>query len=487
MIGAVCTVTPVLLTHLSASDLAAAIRRREVSAVEVVEAHIGVLERITDRNALAADCFDAAREQARAADARVAAGPADDLPPLLGVPATVKELIATRGMPHSGGFPHRRRFRVAEDAPVVARLRAAGVIVLGVGNTPGPFYWLETNNRIYGRTSNAYDPSRTAGGSSGGDAVMVGSGGAPIALGSDMGGSIRVPAFVNGVFGHLPSPGLVPITGHFPMPSGEIRRTLFIGPLARRAADLAPVLRIISGPDGEDPNTVAMPLGDPDTVSVSGLRVVVSRESSTLPLRPVIARAVDDAAGMLESAGAKVEDVSLRGLRWALAQLSAIAWSEFDLLASWTTLTEPTRPSGRTRTPLRVAAPAAVLQAVESAPAQFLRTRAARRLVDASRRAADSLIETIGDGVLLYPPFPRIAPKHRTTLGQPWLATNTAVFNMFGLPATQVPLGLTDDGLPRGVQVVSAPGQDHVSIAVALELERATGGWVDPRDVRRNG
>jgi fatty acid amide hydrolase 2 len=476
----------VALTHLSALDLAAAIRRREVSAVEVVDAHIAVLQRITDRNALAADRFEAARDEARAADARIAADGGDDLPPLWGVPVTIKELIATRGMPHTGGFPHRRKFREEADAPVVARLRDAGAIVLGVGNTPGPVYWLETNNRIYGRTSNAYDPTRSAGGSSGGDGVIVGSGGAPIALGSDMGGSIRIPAFVNGIFGHLPSPGLVPITGHFPMPSGQIRRTLFIGPLTRRAADLAPVLRIITGPDGRDPNAVTMPVGDPNTVSLTGLRVLVSRESSTLPLRPVIARSVDDAAAMLDAAGATVEDVSLRGLRWGLAQFSAIAWSEFDLLASWTTLTAPTRPSKRTRPPLRVAAPAAVLQAIESAPAQFLRSRAAQRLVDAARRAADSLIETIGDGVLVYPPFPRIAPKHRTTLWQPWLATNTAVFNMFGLPATQVPLGLTDEGLPRGVQVVAAPGNDHVSIAVALELERAGGGWVDPQDVRRH-
>lgn len=473
------------LTHLSALELAAAIRQREVSAVEVVDAHIAVLERIADRNALAAPRFELAREEAARADARVAEGETD-LPPLLGVPATIKELIAVAGMPHTGGFPHRRKHREPHDAPVVARLRAAGAIVLGVGNTPGPFYWLETNNRIYGRTSNAYDPARTAGGSSGGDGVMVGSGGAPIALGSDMGGSIRVPAFVNGVFGHLPSPGLVPITGHFPMPSGQIRRTLFIGPLARRASDLAPVLRIISGPDGDDPYAVTMALGDPNTVSIDGLRVLVSRESSTLPTRPVIAQAVDRAAELLASAGARVEEVSLRSLRWGLAQLSAVAWSEFDLFASWSALTAPTRKSKRSRPPLTIAAPAAVLQLAEAAPVQFLRSRAARRLVDAARRAADSLAQTIGDGVLLYPPFPRVAPRHRTTLWQPWLATNTAVFNMFGLPATQVPLGLTDDGLPLGVQVVAAPGHDHVSIAAALDLERTGGGWVDPQDVGRH-
>jgi fatty acid amide hydrolase 2 len=475
----------VSLTHQSALELAAAIRQGEVSSVDVVEAHIAVLERIADRNALAESRFDEARAEAEAADARVAAG-ADEFPPLLGVPATVKELIAVAGMPHTGGFPHRRKFREQEDAPAVARLRAAGAIVLGVGNTPGPFYWLETNNRIYGRTSNAYDPTRTAGGSSGGDSVMVGSGGTPIALGSDMGGSIRVPAFVNGIFGHLPSPGLVPITGHFPMPAGAIRRTLFIGPLARRASDLAPVLRIISGPDGHDPNVVPMTLGDPNTISIAGMHVLVSRESSTLPLRPVIAQAVERAADLLDAAGAQVTEVSLRSLRWALAQFGAIAWSEFDLFASWSALTAPTKPT-KGRAPLRVAAPAAVLHLIEAAPVQYVRTRAARRLADAARRASDTLAETIGDGVLLYPPFPRVAPRHRSTLWQPWLATNTAVFNMFGMPATQVPLGFTDDGLPLGVQVVAAPGHDHVSIAVALELERAAGGWVDPQDVRRDG
>jgi fatty acid amide hydrolase 2 len=125
-----------------------------------------------------------------------------------------------------------------------------------------------------------------------------------------------------------------------------------------------------------------------------------------------------------------------------------------------------------------------VLQLVEAAPLRALRTRGARRLVDAARRASDELAEKIGDGALLHPPFPRLAPKHRTTFAQPWLATNTAVFNLFGMPATQVPLGIGDEGLPFGVQVGAAPGNDHVCIAVAMALEAAGGGWVDPADVK---
>jgi Asp-tRNA(Asn)/Glu-tRNA(Gln) amidotransferase A subunit family amidase len=112
-----------------------------------------------------------------------------------------------------------------------------------------------------------------------------------------------------------------------------------------------------------------------------------------------------------------------------------------------------------------------------------VRTHAARRLVDSAQRAQDTLEDTIGDGVLLYPPFPRLVPKHRHTIGQPWLAANTAIFNLYGLPATQVPLGLTDKGLPLGVQVVAGAGRDHVTFAVAAELEDLFGGWVDPLDV----
>src|SRR5206468_12422015 len=152
-----------------------------------------------------------------------------------GVPVTIKEMLAVEGMPHTGGYVHRRKFRETADAPVVARLRDAGAIVLGLGNTCGFLIWIESNNPLYGRVSCAYDPKRTAGGSSGGDGAIVGSGGAPVALGSDLGGSVRIPAFFNGVFGHLPSPGLVPLTGHFPMPDGELRRRLPPPPLPPRA------------------------------------------------------------------------------------------------------------------------------------------------------------------------------------------------------------------------------------------------------------
>jgi len=184
--------------------------------MDVVGAHIELHRSLGGRiNALVADRFESALEEAAAADALVASG--GDLPPLLGVPFTVKETIAVQGMPQSAGLVARRDFRSPLNAPAVERLVDAGAIPLGVTNTSELTLWIESDNRLYGRTNNPYDVARTAGGSSGGEGAAVGSGGSPFGLASDIAGSIRIPSLFCGVFGHKPSPGLVPNTGHYPM------------------------------------------------------------------------------------------------------------------------------------------------------------------------------------------------------------------------------------------------------------------------------
>ena len=245
------------LTLRSATALAKAIREGETTAREVVQAHIDRLHARQPRtNALACDRFAQALEEADAADARLTTASTsnehDPLPPFLGVPCTVKESISVAGMPNCAGLVALKDRRSETDAPAVQRLRDAGFIPLGVTNTSEMTMWIESVNRVYGRTRNAYDPHRTAGGSSGGEGAAVGSGGSPVGLGSDIGGSIRVPAFFNGVFGHKPSPGLVPNTGQFPSTEGEAAYMLTLGPLTRHAEDLMPVTKIISGPDGVD-------------------------------------------------------------------------------------------------------------------------------------------------------------------------------------------------------------------------------------------
>src|SRR4051795_11283930 len=311
---------PATPTERSARELAEAIRSGRLSAREVVEAHAWRLHRCQPRtNALARDRFAAALEEADAADARIAAA-ADRaaLPPFLGVPCTVKESIGLCGMPNSAGLVALRDRRAERTAPAAQRLIDAGFIPLGVTNTSELTMWIESENRVYGRTRNAYDPKRTAGGSSGGEGAAVGSGGSPVGLGSDIGGSIRLPAFFNGVFGHKPSPGLVPNSGQFPTTEGEAAYMLTLGPLTRHAEDLMPVTKIIAGPDGVDQRCVPRELLDPSQVDLATVRVLVADDASLVPARKELREARDRAAEALEQQGARAERVSLKQLRRAL-------------------------------------------------------------------------------------------------------------------------------------------------------------------------
>jgi len=473
------------LTERSATELARAIRAGQTSSREVVEAHIEVLERDHARiNAVVVNRFAAAREDADAADARVAAA-ADpgDLPPLLGVPCTIKESIAMAGMPNCAGLVSRHARRSNTNAPAVQRLIDAGAIPLGVTNTPELCLWIETENRQYGRTNNAYDPARTAGGSSGGEGAAVGSGGSPIGLGADIGGSIRIPALFNGVFGLKPSPGLVPNTGQFPATTTEVAAyMLTIGPIVRRAEDLMAMLRVIAGPDGVDPYAREAPIGDPDDVSIADTRILLSEDSSYIPVSRELREARLRAAEALESAGAKVEIVSLRSMRRALELYLAVLKLEagvsvVDLIVAEGSAPITVRSALRRKGPHTRALRLLLMSEwmTGKAPQGRLKKAAAARAAFAAE-----VIDTIGDGVLLHPTHPRVAPRHGRTVGKPWLLTTTAVFNLAGLPVAQIPLGLNSRGLPLGVQAAAGPDRDHVAVAVALELERAFGGWVPP-------
>ena len=474
------------LTERSAIDLAQAIRTRETSSRDVVEAHIEQIQRTHARiNAVVADRFDAAREDADEADARVAAATdVDDLPPLLGVPCTVKESIAMAGMPNCAGLVSRSTWRAPANAPTVQRMIDAGAIPLGVTNTPELCLWIETENRQYGRTNNAYDPRRTAGGSSGGEGAVVGSGGSPLGLAADIAGSIRIPAFFNGVFGLKPTPWLVPSTGQFPTTETEIAAMMLtIGPITRRAEDLIPMLRVIAGPDGIDPYVREMPIGDPADVPIEGMRVLLSEDASYIEVSRELRAARLRAAEALESAGAKIEVVPMRGMRRALELYLAVLKLEAgvsvkDLIvaegSAHVTFMRGLRRKGPHTRALRLLLLSEWLTGKKMALGRMTKSIAARAAF--SREVVDA----IGDGVLLHPTHPRVAPRHGQTIGKPWVMTTTAVFNLAGVPVAQIPLGLNARGLPLGIQAAVAPGRDHVAVAAALELERAFGGWVPP-------
>jgi fatty acid amide hydrolase 2 len=472
------------LTQRSATELARAIREREVSSREVVEAHIETCERFQSRTgAIAVERFEAARAEADAADARIAGDDGGELPALLGVPCTIKESFALEGMPNSAGLLARRDHRAQSTAPTVQRLIDAGAIPLGLTNISELTLWIESDNRVYGRTSTPYDPSRAAGGSSGGEGAVIGSGGSPFGLGSDIGGSIRIPAFFCGVFGHKPSNGLVPHSGSYPVPHGESKRLLGFGPLARRSEDLMPVLRILSGPDGADPLVTGAPeLGDPGAVSLDGLRVLISESAFVQPISRELLAARERAAGALAAAGARLERVRLPKMRrGAEAYLAGLTdggkASVAQILAD-----EGTDALG-VRGALRRGGPHTMPVKVFALLEQVSRVSSPGRLQQAiawGREYAREIAETIGDGVLLHPPLANVAPRHGRTSGRLYVSQPMAVFNLAAVPVTEVPLGLGSHGLPLGVQVAAGPGRDHVSIAVAMELERVFGGWVPP-------
>ena len=470
------------LTQRSATALARAIREGEVSSREVLEAHIEMCERYQPRTgAIAVERFDAARDEADAADARIANDHDGELPPLLGVPCTIKESFAVKGMPNCAGLVARRDHRAETTAPTVQRLIDAGAIPLGLTNISELTLWCESDNRVYGRSSTPYDPSRAAGGSSGGEGAAVGSGASPFGLGSDIAGSIRVPAFFCGVFGHKPSNGLVPHTGSYPIPHGEAKRLLGFGPLARRGEDLMPVLRILSGPDGADPLVTGEPqLGDPASVSLEGLRVVISESAFVQPIKRELLAARERAAGALAAAGARLERVRLPKMRH-VGEAYLATLSDGDTLAE--VLQEGGAKPLTVRSALRRGGPHTVPVRVLALLEQANRLSSPRRASKAiawGHAYACEIAETIGDGVLLHPPRANVAPRHGRTYGRLHVLQPMAVFNLAAVPVTQVPLGLGSRGLPLGVQVAAAPGRDHVSIAVAMELERVFGGWVPP-------
>jgi len=476
-----------LLTERSAIELARAIRTQETSARDVVEAHIERLELMQDRiNAVVVNRYDAARADADAADDLIArTADVDDLPPFLGVPCTIKESIAMAGMPNCAGLVSRQALRSNENAPTVQRLIDAGAIPLGVTNTPELCLWIETENRQYGRTNNAYSANRTAGGSSGGEGAAVGSGGSPLGLGADIGGSIRIPAFFNGVFGLKPSPGIVPSTGQFPTTETEVAaKMLTIGPIVRRAEDLIPMLRVIAGPDGIDPYAREAAIGDPADVDISDTRILLSEDTSFVPVSRELRAARLRAAEALESAGATVETVSLRSMKRALELYLAVLKLEAgvsvaDLIvaegSAKVTLRAALKRKGPHTRALRLLLMSEWMTG-KMPQGQLRRAAAAREAFEAEMHAA------IGDAVLLHPTHPRVAPRHGRTVGKPWLLTTTAVFNLAAVPVAQIPLGLNARGLPLGVQAAAGPDRDHVAVAVALELERAFGGWVPPPD-----
>ena len=475
----------------SATELARLIRRREVSPVEVVRAHIDRIEAVNPRiNAVIRDRYARALDEARAAERRVLREPAAALPPLLGVPCTVKAAYALGGMPWDVGILARAGIVAHEDGPPVAALRAAGAIPVAQTNVPEGLMWFETYNKLHGRTGNPYDPGRCPGGSSGGEGAIVGAGASPFGLASDVAGSIRFPAFFNGIFGHKPSGGRVTTAGQYPPTKGERARFLCSGPVSRRAEDLLPLLQILEQPGWTDSRGRAHPLRPRRRLvggDLRGLRVRVAEENGHVHVTREMRGAVRRAADALADRGAEVRPWEGPTLKHAASIATALmeevdGWSFSQILGDG----EPIDLARELlRAPLGRSAhilPSLGLVLIETlSPKVPGSARWLRQRQEEGRALRQALEDQLGDdGVLLHPPFPRTAMRHGEALLQFVGASYCALFNVMWTPVTQVPLGLDRRGLPLGVQVIGAEGRDALTIAVARCLEDACGGWVPP-------
>ncbi len=458
------------LIYSSARSIAAAIRDRQVSCQEVLEAHLRRIDEVNPRlNAVVQLALDRARAEAERADAALARGEA--VGPLHGVPMTIKDSLDTEGVVSTGGTQGRVAYVPNEDATVVARVRSAGAILMGKTNTPELTLAGETNNLVYGRTNNPYDLARTSGGSSGGAGAIIAAGGSPLDLGSDTGGSVRLPSHFCGIAGLKPTAGRVPRTGHVvPFGMGAMDSLTVNGPLARYVEDLELVLPIISGVDWRDPYVVPMPLGDPAAVDVAGLTVAVYTDNGIVTPTPETIQTVLGAAASLRDLGARVEEDHPAVLDQSgrlFVKLSASdgrTWIRRLLDKAGTTEVHPW-----------------LLQRLEAArPLPVGEFTGVLEEVDAFRSAMLGFIERYD--AILCPAAAFPAPEHRGLHEEETtpLASYTNTYNLTGWPGAVVRGGSSPDGLPIGVQVVARPWREDVALAVARKLEQALGGWQPP-------
>jgi amidase len=429
------------LIYAPAVALVRAIRERKVSSVEVVEAHLERIAAVNPLiNAVVQLTAEAARAQARAADDALVRG--ELLGPLHGVPLTVKDVVETAGVVCAAGVPERATFVPERDATVVARLRNAGGILLGKTNVPPGGGGIESDNPVYGRTNNPYDLDRTPGGSSGGEAAIIAAGGSPLGIGSDSGGSIRLPAHNCGIAGIRPTVGRVPAMGAGHAGDMSDQRTQ-VGLLARSVADLALAFPLIAGMDWQDASVVPMPIGDPAAVEFRQLRVAFYTHDGISTVTPETARSVRDAARTLADAGATVEEQTPAGIdrSWEITQ-GVWKWHRGE-----TTALDYMRVLGR-----------------------WSRLRS-RLLAFMEHR-----------DVIVCPVCACPAAPHGTTeaYDQATMISYCVTYSLAGWPCVVVRAGTSPEGLPIGVQVVARPWQEDVALAVAQLIETALGGWQRP-------
>ncbi len=465
------------LTFLSAVSMAEQIRRKELSPVELLEAHLTRIEELNPKlNAFVQVDAEGARQQARLAEAAVGRG--EELGPLHGIPLSIKSSVEVAGLRCESGTKLRAGFVATRDAPLVARLRRAGAIILGTTNAPELLMAWETDNLLYGRTNNPWDLSRTPGGSSGGEAAAIAARMSAGGVGSDSGGSIRVPAHFSGICGLKPTPGRIPATGHFPASAGPFALLGAVGPMARTVADLKVLFEVMQGPDDGDPSAAPVPVCWPEKDDLKRVRIGYFEDDGRTPVTAEIRGAVRTAAESLRRAGFQVEPFLPDGL-----ELARQLWWNLFGIAGGMVLGPMTRGREAEIGPLLKEFSGWVAAEASHTGRSLLETWLQR---DDVRSRIFSQMQKYP--VLLCPVAAIPAFRHGE---RSWQVEGKTVkyldawsycewFNLLGTPAAVVPVGRSPEGLPIGVQIVARPWQEELVLSVAAALEKQCGGYAPP-------
>lgn len=476
----------------SATTLALKIRNKQLTSEDVVSSYIERIKEIQPiLNCVVADRFENAIKEARKCDEILRSQDAPSAEflskekPLFGVPFTTKDCIAVENMQLTAGLVIRKNTKAEKDAEAIKLLRSAGAIPLALTNVSELAMWWESYNRLFGTTKNPYNTRHIVGGSSGGEGCIQAAAGSPLGIGSDIGGSIRMPAFFNGIFGHKPSKGIVSNDGQYPSTHSEDQdQLLAIGPMCRYAQDLTLTLKIIA-----NRHTDLLKLDE--KVDISKIKIYYMEDDGgqylISPVDPEIRDAMRRVLDYFKKAhNIKATKLNIKkfkkGLSLWLANMACTDDKDFSYeltdrkghLNIWLELVKMTLfMSNHTLV--------AILTAVFEKFGIKRGSEKHAKLIQQSKDLYQEFKDILGeDGVFLFPTHPTAAPMHYEPLFKPFNFSYTAIINVLGLPATACPLGLNKQGLPIGIQVVAGLYQDRLTLAVAEELERGFGGWVPP-------
>lgn len=466
---------PPELKRASLEELVSLLRSREVRVAQLIEWTIAEVEEVHRRcNAVTHSFYEEAIEKSRRWD-ELFDHKQENLPPLAGIPVSIKGTFAVESAPWVVGSRYRRGVVASFTDPGVGRLIERGAIPICQTNTPEAAFWIETYNKVYGLTRNPYDPHRSAGGSSGGEAVLVGAGAVPLGLGSDTGGSIRIPSAFCGACGFKPTPFSIPNDGHFPMPPRPLRYLMTSGPITRYARDLPLVLRSLCEPEFHlsFESLLRAPLEE--------IELFLYLHLPGSGVDPEIVRAVEEAGEIASSFGIKLKPFTPPPLGKAFSFcMSALAEGEEILM--------PRILKGKNKMNLGLeflrfafglsphTFPLLTLSFLERVLKKHF-SRWVKNLNEERVRFRHNLIEILSArGILLGPVYPTPAPHHFEPLRKPWEWAYTGIYNVLGFPALSLPWGKGKNGLPLAVQIAGPPGSDGLIVNLAIALEKARGG-----------